>query len=69
MATINRSVTELELKEVYNAVVAIQCEKGHSVIDAKETARLLSYAVFRDVLTYESVIKSIVSNAERIFTH
>lgn len=67
MAAINREVTEEQLKEAYEAVVAVQCKKGHTITDAKETARLLSYAVFRNLVTFDSLTKSIVDNARKVF--
>ena len=69
MAAINHAITEEQLKEAYQAVLAIQKQKGHTDTDCKETANLLSYAVFRGVITFDSLLISIVNNAERVFTH
>jgi hypothetical protein len=69
MAAINKDVTEQQLYEAYQAVKAIQTQKGHTEQDAQETASLLSYAVFRGVITLDSLIGSIVRNAERVFVH
>lgn len=69
MAAINHDVTEEQLKEAYEAVRAIQCEKGHTDTEAAYTARILSYAVFRGLITFESLITSIVGNAKQVFSH
>lgn len=69
MAAINHDVTEEQLKDAYNAVIAVQKEKGHNPLEAKNTAELLSYAVFRGIITYESLMRSIVKNAENVFSH
>lgn len=69
MAAINRDVTEEMLQDIYNAIIAIQKEKGRKEQDAALTARDITYAVFRGLFTYESVIKSIVGTAGKVFAH
>ncbi len=65
---INHDITEDQLKDVYQAAIAIQLKKGHTEKEATETARLLSYGVFRNLFTYESIVNSVVDNARRVFT-
>ena len=69
MAAINKDITEEQLKDIYNAIIAIQKEKGRREAEAALTARDITYAVFRGLFTYESVIKSIVGNAGKVFAH
>lgn len=69
MAVINRDITEEQLHEAYQAIKAVQTQKGHTEQDACETARLLSYAVFRNLITFESLKDSIVGNARKVFAH
>jgi hypothetical protein len=69
MAAINHAITEEQLKEAYHAVKAVQQEKGHTELEAIETARILTYGVFRGVITFESLIDSIIGNARKVYTH
>ena len=69
MAAINHDVTEKQLEEIYAAIRAVQKEKGHNDTEACFTADTLRYAVFRGILTYESVIQSIITNARKAFSH
>ena len=69
MAAINKDITEEMLKDIYNAIIAIQKEKGRKESEAVLTARDITYAVFRGLFTYDSIIKSIVNNAGKVFAH
>ena len=69
MSVINHNITEEQLTDMYNAIIAIQKEKGRKEQDAALTANDITYAVFRGLFTYDSVIKSIVGNAGKVFAH
>ena len=69
MSAINREVTEQQLKETHDAIIAIQRRKGHSATEAEATAQLLTFAVFRNLITLESLERSIVKNARIVFSH
>lgn len=66
---INHDVTEEQLHEARLAIIAVQRQKGHDEISAKSTADSLIWLVFRNVITFDSLKKTIVSNAERVFSH
>lgn len=68
MAVINKNITEPELREMHDAIVAVQKQKGHDTQTAINTAQLLTYSVFRNLITSESVMRSIVNNARRVFS-
>ena len=68
MSVINQNITEQDLQETYQAISAIQKRKGHTDTEAHKTANLLTYAVFRGLITMDSVKKSIVVNAQKAFT-
>ncbi len=66
---INRKLTEDQMKDAYQAITAIQIEKGHNEAEAKKTANLLVYGAFRNLYTYDSLITSIVNSARSVFSH
>lgn len=66
---INHNITERELLDLRNSILAIQREKGKSEEDARYTANLLTYGVFRNLLDYNSVVRTIVNNARVVFSH
>jgi hypothetical protein len=66
---INHTIKAEELKDIYDATIAIEKEQGHTPEQAKLQAQALSYGVFRDLLTQDSVIRYIVDKARRVFTH
>lgn len=65
--TINREVNDQQLQEIFYAQYAIEKQKGRSNKEAKETANLIAYGIFRNLLTYDSVIENIVKNARKVF--
>lgn len=66
---INRDIKAEELKEIYEATIAIEREAGHTEQEAQQTAQALSYGVFRDLFTKDSVIRHIVDRAIKVFNH
>ena len=66
---INPLITDEQLDDIYNAVMAVQKARGRKEEDAALTASDIRYAVFRGLFTYDSIIKSIVERAEKVFAH
>jgi hypothetical protein len=67
MAAINHDVTEQELEEARLAIIAVQCQKGHTDAEARFTADNLIWLVFRNVITLDSVRKTIATRAKELF--
>lgn len=65
---INKNITEKELQEIYQADIAIEKQQGHDEQESKQHAQALSYGVFRNLFTYESVLNVIVNKARKVFT-
>jgi DNA-binding protein H-NS len=68
MAAINKALTEEQLQDIHQAIRAVQLQKGKSNEDAERTAQLLTYATFRNLITYDSIVRSIVDNAREVFS-
>lgn len=66
---INHTVKAEELRDIYEATIAIEREAGHTEQEAQQTAQTLSYGVFRDLFTKDSVIRHIVDRAIKVFSH
>ncbi len=64
---INHDLTEQQMKDAYQAIRAIQMQKGKTEQQANSTANDLVYAAFRNLITYESLINSINDGARRAF--
>lgn len=66
---INHDVKAEELRDIYEATIAIEREQGHTEQEAQEAAQTLSYGVFRDLFTHDSVLRYIVDRAIKAFNH
>lgn len=69
MSVINKELTEEQLADVHRAIRAVQIQDGKSAEDAEYTAQLITYAAFRNLITYDSIINSIVNKARGVFSH
>ena len=65
MAVINRSITEQDLKEIKQALVAVENTRHADKVEAEQLANDMTYGVFRNLIDPESVRRWIVSQALR----
>lgn len=62
-------ISDEQLNDLYYAIIAVQKERGRSEENAELTASDIRYAVFRGLFTYDSIVKSIVERARKVFAH
>lgn len=63
MAVINRNITEQDLKEIKEALVAVENTRHANKAVAEQIANDITYGVFRNLIDPESVRRWIVSQA------
>ncbi len=62
---INKALEEQQLIELYQALLAVE-KPGHTLQQARDLASILSYAAFRNLIDYDSLIRWIVLKSKQI---
>lgn len=68
MAAINHTVTDPQLREIYNAVYALEKAKGKTDTSAHKIANDTVWGVFRNIYDYQGTLCWIVNKARQVFT-